>query len=185
VAKTELNSALKGISGGIDNWVYRQRKGQTVICRRPIVTSDPTESQLAVRERFRQGASYARMVLADPVRRAVYEPIAKAKGLSLFTVTLTDFLKPPTVDAIDLTGYHGMVGDVIRVQTSDYAGVTAVSIAIRAPDLTVREEGAAVLEFGAWVYTATTLRIAGETVTISATAVDRPGHTGTKTESWT
>jgi hypothetical protein len=103
----------------------------------------------------------------------------------LFTVIMTDFLKAPVVDAIDLSAYQGRVGDIIRIRTSDYTGVMAVSVAIRGPDLTLREEGAAVLVFGAWIYTATTLRIAGETVTISATAVDRPGHTGVKSESWT
>ena len=184
MAKTQLNSALKGISGGIDDWVYREVRGKTVISRRATFGGEPTPAQLAVRERFRQASSYAKMVLANPVLLAPYEPIAKAKGLSLFTIILTDYLKPPVVDHIDLSGYHGLVGDPIRIRASEYVGVTAVNVAIRAPDLTVREEGAAVFLLGVWVYTATTLRVAAETVTITATALDRPGNTGTKTESW-
>jgi hypothetical protein len=62
--------------------------------------------------------------------------------------------------------------------------VTAVNIAIRAADLTVLEEGTAVLQFGTWVYTATTARMFGTPVAITATALDRPGNTGTKTETW-
>lgn len=65
------------------------------------------------------------------------------------------------------------------------ARLTAVSVAIRAADLSVLEEGAATLTDGAWVYRATTARASGQAVTITATAVDRPGHTGAKTEPWT
>ena len=70
-----------------------------------------------------------------------YVELASAKGLPLFTVMLTDYLKAPLVDAIDRSGYHGQVGDIIRIRASAYAGVTAVNVAIRAPDLTVREQG--------------------------------------------
>jgi len=184
MAKIELNSALKAIHGGLDNWVYRNIRGQMVLSRRPTASGTVSEAQADVRERFRHAAAYAKATLLDTIQRAAYDMVAKAKGLPVFSVMLTDFLKPPVVELLDLTAYHGQVGDVIRVSASDYVGVTAVNVAIRAPDLTVREEGAAVLQSGVWVYTATTLRIAEEAVTITATAVDRPGHTGTKIESW-
>jgi hypothetical protein len=184
MAKTELNSALRGISGGIDNWVYRTVGGRMVISRRPKATGLVTEGQLAVRERFRLGADYARATAADPALKAIYEPIAKEKGVTLFVLLMTDFLRPPVVNALDLAQYEGRIGDPIRVRASDYAAVTEVNIAIRAADLTVLEEGAAVLQFGTWVYTATTARVFGTPVTITATALDRPGNTATKTETW-
>lgn len=184
MAKTQLNSALKGISGGIDNWVYRSVGGRTVISRRPTNTGPVSDGQRLVRERFRLAADYARAGSIDPVQQAIYAPVAKEKGLSLFVVMLTDYLKAPVVNAIDLSGYRGRIGDAIRVRASDDVGVTAVNIAIRAEDLTVLEEGSAVLQFGTWVYTATTLRQPLVPVTIAATAVDHPGNTGTKTEAW-
>jgi hypothetical protein len=132
MARTERNSALKGISGGIDNWIYRQRNGRTVIASRPTVVGIPTEAQLAVRERFRLAADYARAAVTNPAERAIYAPIAKEKGLSLFTVILTDYLKQPTVSSLDLSGYIGQVGDQIWIRASDDVGVTAVRVAIRA-----------------------------------------------------
>jgi hypothetical protein len=48
----------------------------------------------------------------------------------------------------------------------------------------VLEQGAAALESGIWVYHATTARTPGDPVTIAATAFDRPGNAGTKTEPW-
>jgi hypothetical protein len=184
MAKTNLNSALKGISGGIDNWVYRSVGGRMVISRRPTGSRPATPGQLAVRERFRLATEYAKATAADPVLRALHEPIAKEKGVALFVLLMTDFLRPPIVNNVDLAGYQGRVGDLIRIRASDYAAVTAVSVAIRAEDLTVLEEGAAVLQFGTWVYTATTAQAPGVPVTITATAVDRPGNTATKMEAW-
>jgi hypothetical protein len=184
MAKTQLNSALKGISGGIDAWVYRRIRGKTVISPRANPSIPPTPAQLAVRERFREAAAYAKSALANPERRALYEPAAQKANQPIFATVVADYLKPPTVMIVDLTGYEGQVGDPIRIVAVDDVEVTAVNVAIRAEDLTVLEEGAAVFQNGSWVYTATTPRTAGEPVTITATAMDHPGHTGTMTESW-
>ena len=183
MAKTQLNSALNGISGGIDNWVYRSVRGRTVISRRGTNTNPLTEPQLAVRERFRLAADYAKAAAADPVQQAIYAPFAKERGVSLFSAMMTDYLKPPVVNVIDLTGYHGQIGQPIRVRASDDIEVMGVRVTLQAPDLTVLEEGPAVLQFGTWVYAATTVRPAGGVpITITATATDRPGNLGTKSE---
>jgi len=181
MAKTELNSALRGISGAIDNWVYRNLGDRIVICRRGVNTAAPTDAQLAVRERFRLAADYGRTAKQDPALRAVYEAVAKAKGTSVLIAMMTDYLNPPDVNSVDLSSYTGRVGDPIRIRASKEAGVMAVNVAIRASDLTVLEEGAAVLQNGTWIYTAATAVPASSAVTITATAVDRPGNTGTKT----
>jgi hypothetical protein len=184
MAKTELNSALTSISGGIDQWVYRHVGGRTLISRRATITHAPTAAQQVVREQFRHASAYANAMTADPVQRAAYETIAHARRLPVRQVMMTDFLRSPVVDAIDLADYHGAVGDPIAVRASDDTGVVAVDVEIRAADQTLLERGAAMLQAGVWVYHATTARIAGEAVTIAAIAVDRPGHGGTKTESW-
>ena len=49
MAKTRLNSALKQIGGAIDQWVYRQFRGRTVIYPLPEVSQTPSAAQLAVR----------------------------------------------------------------------------------------------------------------------------------------
>jgi hypothetical protein len=184
MAKTTLNSALKTISGGIDNWVYRQHAGKTVISPRTAPTGPVTPAQQAVRDRFREAAAYAKSVFATPALRSVYEAAAQQMGITMFAAAVADYLNPPEVDDIDLTGYHGSIGDRIIVRASDDIGVTAVSVAIRAEDLTLLEEGAAVLQGGVWVYIATTARPAGQPLTITATAVDHASRTGNKLEIW-
>lgn len=182
MAKTELNSALRHISGGIDNWVYRNTGGRVIICRRGINHTPPSAAQTAVRERFRLAADFAQSVRSDPALRATYEAVAQNRGISLQVAVMTDYLTPPVVNAIDLSSYQGRIGDVIRVRAVKDAGVVAVNLAIRDAALNVLEEGAAMLQNGLWVYTATTAIVLDPTIKVTATAVDRPGNTGSKTQ---
>lgn len=185
MAKLKLNSALKGIKGGIDDWVYRTVRGRIVISRRRGPSIGPiSAAQEAVRERFRLAADYGRAGIQDPAMKVIYEPVAKERGISLYSAMMTDYLTPPTVNVVDLTGYHGLVGDVVKVRASDDVGVTKVSVAINGADGTLLETGDAVLVFGSWIYAATTQRVSGIPVTITATAGDRPGNVGRKSETW-
>ena len=136
---------------------------------------------MAVREQFRAAAAYAKAVFADPVRRPPYESAARAKGMSLFAFVMGDFLKPPVVEVIDAAGYHGVVGDLIKITARDDFEVVGVGVVIRDAADAVLEQGPAALVGGQWTYATTVAVAAGETVTIEATATDRPGHTGSKT----
>ena len=186
MAKTILNSALKRISGKIDNWVYRKYGDGVIITRPPEFSGPPSPAQLGVRERFRLAAAYAKEILADPVRLAPYAAAAaRARMVSVFAFVMGDFLKPPAVDAIDLAGYHGNVGDLIKVSASDGFKVAAVHVVLRDAAGVIQEEGPATLTDGRWTYAATTWVTAGETVTIEATATDVPGHTGSQTAPFT
>lgn len=180
MGKTLLNTALAKISGRIDNWVYRRRHGQLIVAKRPDFSEVvPTANQLAARERFNLAAAYGRRVMADPVQRAFYAAIGDETGNNAFAEALTDFLKPPTVTALETAGYHGQIGDPIGIAATDTHGVTAVAVTIRNAANAVLEQGAAVLTDGTWTYTATTAIAAATAVTIEAVATDRPGQTGT------
>lgn len=181
MARIQLNSALKAIQGGIDNWIYRLRSGRVIISPRVAPADPQSAAQLQARDRFKLAAAYARSTTPD----AVYEQAARESGWTPFIVMMADYLRPPQVDTINLSGYHGAAGDAITIGASDDLAVTAVNVAIRNAALSVLEEGAATLLNGMWVYNATTARTSGQTVTITATAVDRPGHTGILSGTWT
>ncbi len=184
MADSQLNSALHSISGAIDQWVYRQFRGRTIISRRPDAIRDPTAGQLAVRERFRLAAKYATETAGNPVLVAQYEAIASKRKVPVREVMMTDYLRPPVVESVSLADFHGEVGHPIVVSATDDVGVMSVSIAIRDADQTVLEEGPATLLGGAWVYAATVAHPTDTPVTITATAVDRPGNKGTLTVNW-
>ena len=64
--------------------------------------------------------------------------------------------------------------------------LTGVAVAIRKPDGTVLEQGAATAgNDSVWAYTTTTALPAGQNVLIEVTATDRPGHKTTKTQART
>ena len=180
MAKVELKSALSALRGRMDNWVYRRTRYGTSVGKRPIFSVAPTAAQLAVRQRFRLAAAYAKSALLDPALRSRYEIAARARALSASSVALTDYLTLPVVDAIDTSGYHGRVGDVIKVTAFDDFEVAGVTVAVRDGEGAILMQGAAVLQDGRWSYAATAAIQVGEDVTIEAVATDRPGHTGSR-----
>jgi hypothetical protein len=180
MAKLTLNSALHDIRGKIDNWVYRRLGDRQVISRPPVQSGPPTAGQLAVRDRFRLAAVYARSVLADPVLRPRYESAARARGSSAFVAAMTDYLRPPAIESIDVSGYHGVAGDPIRVVATDDFSVESVSVVLRNAAGDILEQGPAALAGGAWAYPSTGPVALGETVTIEASARDLPGNQGAK-----
>ena len=95
MAKITLNSALHSIRGRIDNWVYRKFGDGVIIGRRPEFHGPASVAQVAVREKFRTAAAYAKAVLVDPVLRPRYEVVARSKRMPLFAFVLGDFLPAP------------------------------------------------------------------------------------------
>ena len=184
MAKLVLNPGLRGIHGAIGGFVYRSVRGHDIVGARPERIDHPSAAQLEVRARMKEAAAYAKAVAHDEARRGVYVAAAKTRAIPLVAIMVSDFLKPPVVDAIDLAGYHGAVGDPIKVAATDYVAVQSVNVEVRAPNGTVLEQGAATPDGGQWVYQGTMARTPGQVVTITATATDLPGHTGEKTETW-
>jgi hypothetical protein len=188
MAKVELSELHNSVSGGLGRHVYRRnRKGGASVARRPGKrTGPPSSVQLEVQNRFRTAAAFARDAVADPVLREVYHRAAIAGGRnSPYHAAVTDYFTPPVVHVIDVSRYHGAIGDKIKVLASDDADVLGVVVALKDASGTVLESGAAMLVNQGWVYTATTVRPAGQPVTIEATATDRPGNAGAMTKAIT
>lgn len=180
MAKVVLNSALSELHGAMDNWVFRRFPGGTSVARRPVFTGAWTAAQQATRDRFRAGAAYARSALLDAALRDRYAAAARVRGMHAFALALTDYLRPPVVDAIVTGDYHGRVGDVITVSASDDFELAGVVVAIRDGAGRLLMQGAGVLTNGQWSYAATMAIRAGEEVRIEAIAADRPGNTGSR-----
>jgi len=174
VAKTILNTALGRLRGRIDGWVYRNQNGALVVAKRPDFSSVvPSPSQVAIRDRFLRAAAYGRRALTEPALRAIY---SRDGGSRIYLRAMTDALTAPRIEAIDTATYTGGAGQPIVIRAGDDFEVTAVSVVLRDDTGTALESGAATLTDGAWVYSPTTSVVAGTTVTVEATAADRPGN---------
>jgi hypothetical protein len=183
--KIEMAAPYTSIRGRIGPLTYRKTAYGNVASQLASRTNPPTAAQLQVREQFRLAAAYAKRMLADPVLAPRYAVAARAKGLNSRAFMVADFFNEPVVQLIDTSEYHGPVGQVIKVQAYDDFEVTGVHLAVLDGENAVIFQGAAVLTNGLWQLASSVGIAVGETVTIQATATDRPGHTGTLSKVYT
>ena len=179
MAKSNLTGVWKDVHGRIGDVVFRRGPRGLLLYDRPG-PRDPNRllspGEAAQRKRFKDAIEYSRTVLADPSRRPFYEAVASARKIPVSAVIVGDFLNGPEVQTIDLSAYQGQIGDAITVQATDDVEVVSVTVVIRSSSGAVLEQGPATKGDTRWVYHATTAAPRGETLTVEATAVDRPGH---------
>jgi hypothetical protein len=189
MAKVKLNPVIEEIRGKVGDLVFKGYGDETIIARRPDMEGrELTEAQEAHRERFRQATLYGKMVIADPEAKALYDEAAKKRGAPNFALMVADFFNAPTVDEVDLSDYHGEVGDPVVVQAHDDFDVLSVQVDLMDSEGNVLEGGEAQEEppeSGRWIYEAQTAVPTGQTVRIAVTAEDRPGGKGEATEEKT
>jgi hypothetical protein len=183
MAKQKGNVVTHGLSGKIgDLLVFRQRAGKTVVAKVPTVSHKVTPAQLAQRRKFQHAVLYAGGVASDPGLSEAYA--AKTKpGQTFRNLAVADYLHAPDIEVIDLSGYHGKPGDVIRIEVTDDFAVREVKAVITNPDGSVVEEGFATPEpagYG-WRYTATAVNddLSGDRIDVFAS--DTPGNIAEKT----
>jgi hypothetical protein len=182
MAKVKLNPVLEQLRGQVGDLVFKRYGDEIVISRKPDLEGiEPSEAQLAQRERFRQAALYGKLALADPEAKALYTEAAKDGGKPVFALLVADFFNAPAVEEVDLSAYGGQVGDEIVILASDDFGVAGVDVDIADGGGNAVESGAATEtppDSGRWVYAAEAGVATGTTVRIAVTASDRPGGTG-------
>ena len=180
MARVTLNPVLDQISGSVGDLVFRRTPsgGQSIASKPSPPAGGPSEAQLAQRDRFRRAAAYGRSVMADPEARAFYDALAAARKVPVFSLVVADFLHAPTVGAVDVSGYAGAAGDVVRVEAWDDVEVVRVEVVLTDGAGAVLETGEAVSDGWRWTYTAQAAAPPGATVTVTARAVDRPGGVG-------
>ncbi len=85
-------SLLAGVSGKVGSFVVKRYGDKVVLSARPEMRNvKPTELQRQKREDFAAGVQYAKAILQDPEKRAVYER-KLAKGENVFRCVLKEYL---------------------------------------------------------------------------------------------
>ena len=177
------NDLVFGSRGRIgDMLVFRQRGGKTFISKRPKKKEvSDSEDQTAVKERFKEGVLYAKAVVDDPVRKAVYQ--AKSNALqSAYNLALADYFKAPEIKNIDAQNYTGNPGDAIMIKAVDDFKVDKVMVTIKDSSNNEIESGLAVLGPNGieWLYLAKHANsdLVGSKLIIKAS--DLPGNVTTE-----
>ncbi|MBD8083622.1 hypothetical protein [Chryseobacterium caseinilyticum] len=186
MAQSKNNIVTHGLSGKVgDLLVFSQRNGKTIVSKAPKErTGELTENQKTYRQKFQKAVLYAKSVLNDPAKKEIYEAMSdNSKGMSTYNVAVADLLNAPDIEIIDLSGYSGNVGDVIKIMATDDFGVEEVKVKIENADGSLVEEGNATNNGVEWVYTATVQNsdLNGDKITI--TASDAPANLSEKSQT--
>ena len=172
MAKIQNNLIIHGLSGMLGKQVVvrRMKNGQYVL----------SAAQKEQRERFRQAILYAKGAQG----MAEYQDVAEARGVSAFNVATADFLHPPEVQKIDVSGYHGAIDETIHIMATDDVKVKTVGVMIVNDDGTLVEKGTAVAgtaNTNEWLYT-TKCAAASSSVKIVVDVADLAGQVALVTE---
>ena len=184
--KAKLHPTIEEYRGALGEIVFREVNGKTIVSRKASPSGEPTANQLAHRERFKDAAAYGKTVIANEVLSALYEEAAKAKKITIYLAAITDYIKAPSIQSVDLSTYNGHVGSLIQVHANDDFGLTKVHVSITNSQGMPLENGDAVESTDTpnlWVYTAKFNVPADTLVMIRVVATDLPGGTAVQEES--
>jgi hypothetical protein len=182
MAKQKRNVVTHGLSGKVGGMlVFRQTAGGTVVQSPPRTSGNVTEVQRAHQRKFQRAILYSTGMVSDPKMEAAYA--AKAKpGQTARNVAVADFFHAPDIEQIDVSGYGGHAGDVIRIEVTDDFAVKVVKVSISNTDGSPVEEGYAVQEATGyeWTYVATADNDSLKGDRIEILASDTPGNISEK-----
>lgn len=148
------NLLVHGIEGKIGEHYFMNRGGKQILVRCPNRGGHVSKgAQKAGQDRFRLAQQYAKEVNLDPQRRAYYTPFRKG-GKTEYNLALADFLKPPVILNVDVSGYRGKAGNELLVTAMDNIGITRLLVRIENQQGLLREEGDAIKTNGLdeWTY---------------------------------
>ena len=132
MSDVELNETINGYRGSIGKLVFKKYKGRTIVGRKVKSSKPPTEGQLAHQADFKDASAFAKSVQANPALLAFYGPIAKQRDVTVRVVAMGDYMKKPVIKPLDLSGYKGRVGDVIKIRAIDDLGFANLQVEITA-----------------------------------------------------
>lgn len=193
MAKVVLNPALQVLSGDVAGFVYRQQSdGSVVLAKRtlPDPNREFTEAQTEQMQKFKEASARYRRLLEDEDVQTAYQKILAERGSTgrLRALVIGDILKAPKVSTIDLSNFHGEVGDTIRLIAEDSVGVSGLTLSIfdvtdnavtETAEMPMNGKISGTVE---WMYTVTTSITAGHEVEVRVAAYDLAGNVmeGTK-----
>lgn len=178
MAVVKRNIIVEGLSGSLGGQLVfqRGRGGRTIVRAMPTPSERaPTEQQLTNQARFREAIAYARQAKDHPI----YVEKARGTSKSAYNVAVADWFAPPDVVNIDLSQWHGGIGETLRMQVQDNVYVERVNVLITDENGDLVETGSASAEAnGLWWQYITTVDHPGGNGTVVVSATDLPGNEG-------
>jgi hypothetical protein len=93
MARVNRNNASEKISGRVDQFVFKQYPGKTVVSKVPDMSRVKwSDKQLEAHDQFRLAASWAKAILSDPDIKAYYHSKAKT-GQTAHNVAVGEYMR--------------------------------------------------------------------------------------------
>jgi hypothetical protein len=92
------NALIDGISGMLDNKVFKQVRGKTIVCNRPQKPISQSDQQKKNRDRFREASQWAKSILLEPDKKVYYQKKAKKLNMpNAYTAAIADYMRSARV----------------------------------------------------------------------------------------
>jgi hypothetical protein len=141
-----------------------------------------TKEEEETYQHLQQATIYAKTQMLNKESKALYESKATEDNQTAYTIAVADFLNAPDIKEVDLRGYTGKQGDLIRVQVTDDFKVAFVKVSIITQSGGLLESGEALQQNNSsdWLYTtqADNSHFDGDKILIQAS--DLPGNVSEK-----
>ena len=175
--KVTFHKLFEKVSGRFGDIIFYEADGQTLSRTVPRISAERSDKQTANSLRFQAAQRYAAKALEDPALKAAYKAACRGHQ-NPRNLAIRDAMRPPVVESIDLEGYTGKPGQVVRVRATDDFRVAEVKVTMRGPGGELIEEGMAELssDAGEWRYPTRTEVASGQSVSVLAVAKDNPGN---------
>src|SRR5579871_6167053 len=178
MAKSISNATAGKLKGKIGDLVFYELNGKPCVRSVPRREDPPTSREKGNQSRFGAASKFGHATLRDPTQKARYSAAAAKTGSTAYNVAVSDFMHPPVITELDLTGYTGRAGQLIRIRVEEKKiGAVAVNVVIADHTQSVLEEGAARVEEDGvtWWYAAQQDIAPDQSLLITVTAKDQPG----------
>jgi hypothetical protein len=159
MARSNNNILTKGLSGMVGKQiVFRTWNGKTFISVAPKKPKKQSAVQKENRSKFKRATIYAKNMMKDAIKKAEYKDIAKKLQLpNAYTAAITDYMRNPQIEALDLASYSGMADEEIKVTASKKGfEIQVVEVTVVDQNGEAIEEGKAEKGSGnEWIYKTT------------------------------
>jgi hypothetical protein len=184
MARSKNNPLTKGLSGMVGKQiVFRTWNGKTFVSVAPKKPKRQSPVQKENRTKFKRATVYAKNMMKDPVKKAEYMEISKKLQLpNAYTAAITDYMRNPEIEELDLANYSGKAGEEIKVTVSkkDF-DIQEVEVIVVDKNGEVIEEGKAKKTVGTeWIYKAIKNIEEKETTRFLIRVRDRTGNSREK-----
>lgn len=182
--KVRLNTALTGISGKIDEYVFKVYRGRTLLSKKPTFTKPWSEGQGDWRKTFSAASGFAALIKEDPELRERYRRRGKRLKLNYRQMALRDYFHPPEIEWLTTTHYRPAEGGTLEIGARDDFEVVAVQVTLRGADGAVILSGDAIPARRVWHFDVPVPGPGARNPTaVEISARDRPGNVSTRTFS--